>query len=392
MTATLRPAPARPPFWRDLRVIRVVIQLAAVVVVGLVVAWLWNNLTTNLRARGLPMGFEFLDGPAGVNIADSEFRPSQPVRDALFVGIKNTLALVVAGIPLLTVIGIVVGVSRLSTNWLVAKSAAAFVEVLRNLPPLLIIFFVFNAVILELPGLSESFSPFGLLVINNRRISVLGFTASAGVGWFWALVLVGVVIAFVVWRWRTKRFDETGEPHHRVLWAGGALLLAAVVAYMLTRRPVQISLPVLDGRRIDGGFSGLGAYFGVLAALVLYTSSHVAEIVRGSIQAVSKGQVEAADALSLSPFQRLRFVVLPQAFRIAIPPIINQYLNYTKNTSLAIAIGYAEITRIVNQAIGNANPAPQMILILMLVYLAFSLTISAVSNVVNRRLQIVGRT
>jgi general L-amino acid transport system permease protein len=373
-------------------VIRVVIQLAAVVVVGLVVAWLWNNLTTNLRARGLPMGFEFLDGPAGVNIADSEFRPSQPVRDALFVGIKNTLALVVAGIPLLTVIGIVVGVSRLSTNWLVAKSAAAFVEVLRNLPPLLIIFFVFNAVILELPGLSESFSPFGLLVINNRRISVLGFTASAGVGWFWALVLVGVVIAFVVWRWRTKRFDETGEPHHRVLWAGGALLLAAVVAYMLTRRPVQISLPVLDGRRIDGGFSGLGAYFGVLAALVLYTSSHVAEIVRGSIQAVSKGQVEAADALSLSPFQRLRFVVLPQAFRIAIPPIINQYLNYTKNTSLAIAIGYAEITRIVNQAIGNANPAPQMILILMLVYLAFSLTISAVSNVVNRRLQIVGRT
>jgi len=392
MTATLRPAPARPPFWRDLRVIRVVIQIVAVVVVGLVMAWLWNNLTTNLRARGLPMGFEFLDGPAGVNIADNEFRASQPVRDALLVGIENTLALVVAGIPLLTIIGIVVGVSRLSTNWLIAKSAAGFVELLRNLPPLLIIFLVFNAVILELPGLSESWSPFGLLVINNRRISVLGFTASAGVGWFWGLVLVGVVIAFVVWRWRTKRFDETGEPHHRVLWAGGALLSAVVVAYLLTGSPVRISLPVLDGRRIDGGFSGLGAYFGVLAALVLYTSSHVAEIVRGSIQAVSKGQVEAADALSLSPFQRLRFVVLPQAFRIAIPPIINQYLNYTKNTSLAIAIGYAEITRIVNQAIGNANPAPQMILILMLIYLVFSLTISAVSNVVNRRLQIVGRT
>jgi len=392
MTATLHPMPVRPPFWRDLRVIRVVTQLAAVVVVGLVVAWLWNNLTTNLEARGLPMGFEFLDGPAGVNIADNEFRPSQPVRDALFVGIKNTLALVVAGIPLLTVIGIVVGVSRLSANWLVAKSAAVFVELLRNLPPLLIIFFVFNAVILELPGLSESWSPFGLLVINNRRISVLGFTASVGVGWFWVLVLVGLLIAFVVWRWRTRRFDDTGEPHHRVLWAGGVLLVAVVVAYMLTGRPVRISLPALEGRRIEGGYSGLGAYFGVLAALVLYTSSHIAEIVRGSIQAVSQGQVEAADALSLSPFQRLRFVVLPQAFRIAIPPIINQYLNYTKNTSLAIAIGYAEITRIVNQAIGNANPAPQMILILMLIYLVFSLTISAVSNVVNRRLRIVGRT
>ena len=154
--------------------------------------------------------------------------------------------------------------------------------------------------------------------------------------------------------------------------------------------PISVSLPEVDGRIFTGGFGGLGAYFAVLIALVLYTASHVAEIVRGSILAVDRGQTEAANAIALTGFQRLRYVILPQAFRIALPPIINQYLNFVKNTSLAIAVGFAEITLVTFQAIGNGYPAPQLILTLMGAYLIFSLTISILVNILNRRLQLVG--
>jgi general L-amino acid transport system permease protein len=174
------------------------------------------------------------------------------------------------------------------------------------------------------------------------------------------------------------------------LWGLGTFAIVVLIGYFVTGRPVSISLPVLDGRIITGGFGGLGAYFAVLIALGMYTASHVAEIVRGSIQAVPRGQTEAANSIALSGFQRLRYVILPQAFRIALPPIINQYLNFTKNTSLAIAIGFAEITLITFQLIGNGYPAPQLILILMGVYLLFSLTISLLVNILNRRLQLVG--
>jgi general L-amino acid transport system permease protein len=165
----------------------------------------------------------------------------------------------------------------------------------------------------------------------------------------------------------------------------------SLLGFFVLGGPIGLSRPVLDGRALEGGFAGLAAYWAVLAALVLYTASHVAEIVRGSILAVPRGQSEAANAIALSSFQRLRYVVLPQAMRVAIPPIISQYLNFTKNTSLAVAIGYAELTRITFQLIGNGQPAPQMIALLMGGYLIFSLIISLVVNVVNRRMQLVTR-
>ena len=184
------------------------------------------------------------------------------------------------------------------------------------------------------------------------------------------------------------------RPDSRITGGPGLLALIAIVgtiSYVALDRPITISLPALEGRVVTGGFGGLGAFFAVLGALVLYTSSHVAEIVRGSIQAVSKGQTEAANALALSNTQRLRFIVLPQAFRIALPPTINQYLNYVKNTSLAIAVGFADVTLIAYQAIGNGQPAPQTILILMACYLTFSLVISAVVNLYSRRFRLVTR-
>jgi general L-amino acid transport system permease protein len=391
MTSTTGPSPSRTPLWRDLRVLRIVSQVVAVGVVGFVLWVLWNNLTTNLAAQGLRTDFAFLDQPFGVTIADSGLSPNAPIRSALWVGVKNTFAVVVVGIPLLTIIGVIVGVARLSPNWLAQKAATVYVEVFRNLPPLLIIVFAFRTVILSLPRPTESATPFDLFVINNLRISVPSFKSAPGFETFWLVMAGALVVAAVVWWGRTRRFVATGQPHHRVLWSVAILLGVALVAYVALDRPVRWSIPTLDGRVVVGGFSGLGSYFAVLGALVLYTASHVAEIVRGSIQAVPLGQTEASNALALSGFQRLRFVVLPQAMRTALPPTINQYLNFTKNTSLAIAVAYAEVTLIAFQAIGNGQPAPQLILILMGVYLVFSLVISLLVNILNRRLQLVTR-
>jgi general L-amino acid transport system permease protein len=200
-----------------------------------------------------------------------------------------------------------------------------------------------------------------------------------------------VAVAAAVAVWRTRRSDATGQEHHRVLWGGAAFLAVTVPAYLFLDGPVVLSRPAVDGRSVSGGIAMGAPFAAVLLALVLYTASHIAEIVRGSIQAVPKGQTEASSAIGLSELQRLRFVVLPQAFRIAIPPIINQYLNLTKNTSLGIAIGFTEITALTFIIIGNGNPAPQSIVVLMAIYLTFSLVISALSNLVNRRLQLVER-
>ena len=370
---------------------RLVAQLGAVLITGFVLYILWFNLSNNLRRLGIRTDFDFLNQPFGVRIAGSDLSPGSSVREALLNGVRNTLALAVVGLPLLTVIGVLVGIGRLSSNWLVAKASSLFVETIRNLPPLLLIVFAFQAVILRLPPARSPITPLGWLVISNLEIYVPGISSGSKAVTFHLTMLLAVVVGAILWWWRTRVQDRTGEPHHRWTWALGFIVVVAVVAYFALDRPLAISLPVLDGRVITGGFGGLGAFFAVLGALVLYTASHVAEIVRGSIQAVSKGQTEAANALALSNTQRLRFVVLPQALRIALPPTINQYLNYVKNTSLAIAVGFADVTLIAYQAIGNGQPAPQTILILMGCYLMFSLVISAVVNLYSRRYRLVTR-
>ena len=371
--------------------LRLAAQVVAAGVVAFIAYVLWFNLTNNLRAAGLPTGFEFLTQPLGVDIPGSDLSSGAPIWRGLLVGIKNTLALVVVGIPLLTIIGVLVGVARLSTNWLVAKAAGLYVEILRNIPPLLIIYFVFNAVVLQFPLLTESINLSDFLIVNNRYIAVVGLTAQPDFGPFLLIMAGALLIAAGVWWWRTRRSEQTGAHHHRFLWSLAVFSAISIIGFLLLGGPIGLSRPLLDGRALEGGYQGLAAYWAVLAALVLYTASHVAEIVRGSILAVPRGQTEAANAIALSSFQRLRYVVMPQAARIAIPPVISQYLNFTKNTSLAIAIGYAEVTRLTFQMIGNGQPAPQMIAILMGIYLVFSLIISLIVNVINRRLQLVTR-
>jgi general L-amino acid transport system permease protein len=381
----------RPPPWRDVRVLRFAFQAAFLAVLAAFVLWLIDNVLTNLNRLGVGTSFGFLDQPAGFGIPDSGFRPSQSLGDAVLVGVKNTAVVSAAGILLALALGILVGVARLSSNWLVRKAAAAYVESLRNVPVLLIIFFWYFGILLQLPPIDRAVELSDLVVLSVRGLVVASPSAEAGIGLLGAFVAAGFVLAAVVWMWRTGRSRRTGDPHRRVLWGGGVVALVVAIGFAATGVPLALDRPDRQALGVSGGFRLAPEYAALLIALVLYTASHIAEVVRGSILAVPRGQTEASDALGFSGFQRLRFVVLPQAFRIAVPPLSNQFLNLVKNSSLGVAIAYPEVTRIVRIAISQRAPAPQSIALLMAIYLVFSLTIALIANLVNRRLTSKGR-
>lgn len=359
-------------------------------VVGFVV-YLLSNLRTNLSNQGIRTDFGFLDRQAGFRIPDSSFRAEQSVRDAIGVGVRNTLAVAGVGIVLATILGILTGVGRLSRNWLVRKAAGFYVETVRNVPPLVLIFFFWLGVILTLPAIENAVEWFGVTVFSNDGLVFPSLRSKPEADSFWPIVGLAVLAAIAVWVWRTRIFDRTGRPHRRLASSVGVFAVVVLVAYLALGRPLEASLPERGEFGTTGGLRLNAEFASLLFALVLYTATHIAEIVRGALLAVPKGQTEAATALGLPHRKRLRYVILPQALRIAVPPIANQYLNLTKNTSLAVAIGFPEVTGVVFIAVGQGNPAPQSFAVLMLVYLIISLTISAIVNIANRRLVLKGR-
>jgi len=379
-------------------------QIGAVLVVAFTIRWLLNNLLDNLNAIGVSTKFDFLDSPARFPVRDSSFDANSDIKALLWQGVRNTAAAASVGIVLALILGTLIGIGRLSSNWIVRKLATLYVETLRNIPPLVIIIFFGFAVFtfgrfplfnpanppgeIKLPGTDSN-----LLIYSKSRLGVPSILNNDNGSLFWILMVVALVVAAAVWMWRTRVNVATGEPHRRVLFSALTFVGLAAVAYVALGGPISASFPKVSesGRLIEGGMGTNDGYVSVTIALALYTASHIAEIVRGSILAVPNGQKEAANALALNGFQRYRYVVLPQAARIAVPPIINQFLNLTKNTSLAIAVAYPDITSLVRTAIGNDQPAPQMILLLMGIYLSFSLFISLILNIVNRRFQIAGR-
>ncbi len=300
------------------------------------------------------------------------------------------MLIAVIGIALSTVLGVLVGIARLSSNWLVRRAASAYVETIRNIPVLVVIIFFSAAVILTLPTVDNPIEWFNSIVLSKRGLWFPSLIAGEGAGVFGVVLAAGVVAAGLAGYWRTKVSDATGRPHHRVAWFFGIAVGVGVLAYLILGGPISVSLPERTARTVTGGSIMGPELAALLAGLVVYTTSHIAEVVRGSIQAVPKGQSEAALALGLGASQRMRFVILPQAFRIAIPPISNQYLNLTKNSSLGVLIGYPELMRVTRIAIGSGSPAPQSIVILMLIYLLFSLVIAGGANLANRRLQLRG--
>jgi general L-amino acid transport system permease protein len=372
------------------RVLRWAFQALFLLLVVAFLLYIWGNLTGNLERLGVRTDFRHLRQPAGFAIPDSDFRSTQSVFQALLVGAENTAKVSFLGIVLATILGVLVGIARLSTNWLVRRAAALYVETLRNIPILIIILFWYLGVMLRLNPLGEG-NVLGIVSLSNRGLVLPWAERTGATTLFWIVSLLGLVAAAVIWVWRTRRFDRTGEPSRRLLWSGGVLLGAVVVGFLASGLPYALSLPEIEGRRTTGGFRLSPEFGALLIALTLYTAAHIAEIVRGSILAVPRGQTEAANAIALSGYQRLRHVVLPQAFRISVPPMANQYLNLTKNSSLAVAIGYYELTRVTGISISQGGPAPQAIFVLMLFYLAFSLFIALVTNLINRRLAIRGR-
>lgn len=380
-------AARRPPPWRDVRVLRVVVQVLFLAGVVVLLWWLYVNLVSNLQQRRLRTDYRFLRQPAGFAISGSpDFRSTQPIWRAVLVGLRNTLTVSLVGIVLATVLGTIVGVLRLSSNWLVRRTASLFVEAFRNVPLLVLVLFFYLAVLQQLPGVSDALDPAGF-VLSQRGLWVPWFDTHEGAAAFGWTLVAAVIAAGAVAAWRTRRFEATGEVHHRALWGAGAALGVAGVGWALLGRPVTPSLPQHAGLIVEGGLRLTIEYGALLIALVVYTSAFIAEIVRGSIQAVPKGQTEAATAVGLTALQRMRLVILPQALRVAVPPTGNEFLSLTKNSALGIAIAFPELLRITRIVIGNGQPAPQAFALMMGIYLVISLALSGVTNAANRRLQ-----
>jgi general L-amino acid transport system permease protein len=386
-----RPAhggPARPPFWRDVRVLQWAFQLAVLAIVLGILAYLVSNVRENSQRLGIPLGFDYLSNPAQFPIPDSDFRQSQPISDALRVGLGNTLRVSLVGIVLATVLGTIVGIARLSGNWLIRNAARVYVETFRNLPLLLIIIFSYIGLALQsFPRIENAWEPLGIAVVSNRGVVLPWVDGAATV--VGGIVVVGALVAWAVARWRRAVSDRTGEPARGLLWALPVFVVAVIAGSLLAG--LGTTVPTLEARIVRGGIRMSPEYFAILFALVVYTASHIAEIVRGSIQAVARGQSEAAEALALSSLQRLRFVILPQAFRIAVPPLGNQYLNLTKNSTLGAVVSYYELAQVTSISVGNGAPAVPSYLLTLGIFLVLSLAISAVVNFVNRRLALVTR-
>jgi general L-amino acid transport system permease protein len=384
-------AAPRPPVWRDVRTLRALGQAVFVVLLVLVARESFLNLRFGVEDQGLDLSFDFLRQRAGFAIKEGiEYSPSESFLKAFQVGVVNTIRVALVGIFLATVLGLVMGVARLSPNWLVRKLAQVYVEIIRNTPVLVQIIFWYGAVVLALPAIGGGFSLGDVLFVSNRATALPWFEVEPGAG-AWALfLLAAAAAAAAAWRWRTRVNERTGQPPRRALWAIGVFLAVAAIGFFVTGTPLDGQVPKPERFGYRGGFQVSPEYTALLLGLVIYTGAFITEIVRGSIQAVAKGQKEAAEALGLSPAQQLRLVVLPQALRVAIPPLNSQYLNLTKNSSLAIAIGYPELVSVSSTIINQAGRATQILLLTMATYLAMSLLISLVMNGLNRLVTIRG--
>jgi general L-amino acid transport system permease protein len=392
--------------WWDIRLQRILFQAAFAAVVLTVGYILFTNLDRRLDETGLDLfpfvavdtSFpfvhlkeDFLGQRAGFSVDDRSFGFDYSANDsyvrAFQAGLLNTIQISFIGIILATTLGIFAGVARLSTNWLVSHVALVYVETFRNVPLLVQLIFWYLAVFLKAPRLSDSLDLFGLAFLSNRSVAIPAIGAQ-GLVWVWLLVLAGgVVAARVVHNRRRRHQDATGHPSYPLSYAIGTFLLIAAAGFLLTGAPLTVDVPERGQTAYAGGWQMTPEYAALLTGLVLYTGAFIAEIVRGSILAIPKAQTEASAALGLNPFQRLRYVILPQALRIIIPPLTNQYLNLTKNSSLAVAVAFKDFFDVARVSINQTGQAVPIITLVMLTYLVMSLTISLVMNLLNSRLK-----
>lgn len=385
--------PKVSPFY-DPRVRGLVYQVA---LVGAVAFLLWGaiaNAVANMRARNIPTSFDFWNNTAGfdINFTLIPYSATSTYGQAFWVGLLNTLLVAGIGIVFATIIGFIVGVARLSSNWIVAKLALVYVESIRNVPLLLQLLFWYNAILKPLPGPRDSIVVPGLLgnpfaYINNRGLILPDPKFGEGIGLVgYALLLaLALTIAFASWAGRVQRATGARKP----VWLVGALLILGLPAltFWAIGSPLTLEYPVLRGFNFNGGLRVLPELVALLLGLVIYTAAFIAEIVRAGIQSVSRGQTEAARALGLRAGPMLRLVIIPQAMRVITPPLTNQFLNLTKNSTLAVFIGYPDLVQIfAGTVLNQTGAAVQVIAITMTVYLVISLATSLLMGLYNRRL------
>ena len=378
--------------WSNERVRGVVVQVLAVAGLAAFVAFIVTNTSANLDERGLTAGFGFLGDAAFFDINQKliEYTSRSSYGRALLVGLLNTLLVSALGIVSATVLGFTAGVLRLSGNWLVALIATLYVEFTRNVPLLLQIVFWWS-MLTGLPAVRDSVSIGGAVFLNNRGIRLPAPVAEPGLGWVAAVAAAGIFAAVVIARWARRRREATGRTFP-VAAASAALVVAApLVLFLALGLPLAWDVPVFGQFNLEGGISVTPELVALWWALTVYTGAFIAETVRGGILAVSKGQTEAAYALGLTPSATLQKIVVPQALRVIVPPLTSQYLNLTKNSSLAVAIGYQDIVSVGGTILNQSGHAIEVVGLWIAVYLSLSLLTSLFMNWYNRRVALVER-
>jgi general L-amino acid transport system permease protein len=392
---TAKPAgPTQPSALNDPKVRAIGYQLILAIFVIAFGWWITGNVIENLRRANIASGFDFLSSRAGFEILFSliPFNANESYGRAFFVGLLNTAYVAFFGIILATILGFAIGIARLSPNFLLRSLATVYVEFFRNIPPLLQLLFWYKAVLALLPSPRAGYVLPGDIFLNNRGLILPKPVAEAGSGVVFGAVVVAIVAAVFVSRWATQRRILTGATFPTVKVVLALLFGLPFLAFVVMGGPFTMDVPALQGFNFRGGMVIAPEFMALLLGLSVYTGAFIAEIVRGGIMAVSKGQTEAAGSLGLTRTQMLRLVIVPQAMRVIIPPLTNQYLNLTKNSSLAVAIGYPDLVSIfAGTVLNQTGQAIEVIAITMLVYLTLSLLTSALMNWFNLRMALVER-
>jgi general L-amino acid transport system permease protein len=376
----------------------IVYQVVTLVVIISAVWYAWNNVVQNLARANMTAGFGFLNSRAGFDLAQTliAYSSDSTYFRALQVGLINTLVVAVAGIVTATIVGLLVGIGRLSHNWLIARLCTVYVEIFRNIPPLLVIFFWYLGVLALLPSIRTIFQhlkedPDAVFFISNRGIYMPAPIFGEGFGVVASAFVLGVLAAIAFTVWANARQRATGQ-RPPVLWVNlGLIVLFPFLVFLVMGSPVTLDYAVPGSFNMKGGMVIGPEFLALYLALSLYTASFIAEIVRAGIRGVSKGQSEASYALVLRPGQATRLVVLPQALRIIIPPLTSQYLNLIKNSSLAVAVGYADLVAVGGTILNQSGKSIEIISIWMLIYVSISLITSLFMNWFNAKMALVER-
>ncbi|RUA06105.1 MAG: amino acid ABC transporter permease [Gammaproteobacteria bacterium] len=353
-----------------------------------------DNLFINIENRGIRTGFDFLQTESGFDIAEYliDYSSASTNLRVFYVGLINTLVISGVGIIFASIIGLIVGIARLSNNWLIAKLAGGYIELFRNIPILLQILFWYNLALSSFPHPRQSFELFGSVFVNLRGIYLPKPIVTDGFVWVVVALGFGILLKILLKRHYKKKKEESGTKSNSLIYSLLLLIGFPTMVYFALGSPLVLDYPVLKGFNFKGGMSLSPEFLSLAFALSVYTATYIAEAIRAGIESVSKGQKEAALAMGLTRQQSLKLVILPQALKVAIPPIINQYLSLTKNSSLAAAIGYSELVSVFTGTVLNqVGQAVEIILMTMAVYLTISLVISLILNLINRQMNLKER-